>query len=392
MADKFAAKLQELRFELPRWSDPASEAHVVEFEIRFGLTLPADYREFLVHHGGVIYGEAVCSFQEPTPFGMETNIEGFYGFGRAERTENVSWATKRIGGAPSVIAIGVGGLEGMIWLKCDGADAGHVYFHDGEGRSAWDDAMFYQMYPNIDPEIKHYLKLRRQGKLPARPKGYEHVYRLGKSFTEFFESLRPEPDDDEAPVPPDGLLTRLVRKITFGFWPREDADKKYNRICNGLIACDEAVLKELIAAGKLNKPLDYGWTPMQLVAGDMKAMHWLLAAGATLDRTLGMAAQSGSVDAVRFLLELGHDVEERIHGETPLMKAVEFPYPPERLGEFIEVARLLIQHGANVNAVSDDKRSVLKIAGGKRYANGKTEGEPELIAFLKSVGAKMNPK
>ena len=52
MADKFAAKLLEFGFELPHWCDPPSEALVVEFEERFDLRLPADYREFLVHHGG----------------------------------------------------------------------------------------------------------------------------------------------------------------------------------------------------------------------------------------------------------------------------------------------------------------------------------------------------
>jgi hypothetical protein len=189
--------------------------------------------------------------------------------------------------------------------------------------------MFYAMYPNIHPEIKQYLKLRRQGQIPAKPKGYEHIYRLGRSFTEFFESLRPSPYDDATPAPPPaGLLTRVLRIITFGSWPREDARIKYDRICKGLYACDEAVLKELIAAGKLNKPFGYGFsTPMQVVAGNMKAMHWLLAAGATLDRTLGAAAQRGSVDAVRFLLEKGHDVEERVQGLTPLMKVVELPYP-----------------------------------------------------------------
>jgi hypothetical protein len=291
-----------------------------------------------------------------------------------------------------VIAIGDGGLNGMIWLKCDGEDAGHVYFHDGEGRFAWDDDMFYAMYSNIHPEIKHYLKVRGEGKLPAKPKGYEHVYRLGRSFTEFFESLRPSPDEDETAAPQSaGLLTRLLRIITFGLWPRQDAGNKYDRICEGLNACDELVLKELIAADNLNKSLDYGWTPMQLVAGNMKATHWLLAAGATLDHTLAMAAQRGSVDAVRFLLEKGHNVEERIHGLTPLMKTVEFPYPPERLEDFIEVAELLIEHGANVNAVSDDNRSVLEIAGGKRYSNGKPHGEPKLIAFLESAGAILKP-
>ena len=47
---------------------------------------------------------------------------------------------------------------------------------------------------------------------------------------------------------------------------------------------------------------------MQLVAGDMKAML-VARRGATLD----IAAHSGSLDAVPFLLEKGHDdVEERV--------------------------------------------------------------------------------
>src|SRR4029079_16802832 len=105
MANKFAVTLQELAFTLPHWCDPPSEALVVEFEQRFDLRLPADYREFLVHHGGVMFGNAVCSFKEPTPFGMETNIGGFYGFAPSERSENISGATELIDGAPSVIAI-----------------------------------------------------------------------------------------------------------------------------------------------------------------------------------------------------------------------------------------------------------------------------------------------
>jgi hypothetical protein len=367
MASLFTSKLSELGYRLPHWCDPPSEALVIEFENRFAVKLPADYRDFLVHHGGVTYGQALCSFQEPTPLGTGTIIEGFYGFAPPERSENISWATELIDGAPSVIAIGDGGMGGMIWLICDGDDAGHIYLHDGQGRSSWDDEMFIRMYPNLHPDIKTYLKLRRQGRLPAKPKGYEHMYCLGSSFTEFFDSLLPVPDDDEKPA------------------------NNYHRIWKGLNACDELVLKELIAAGKLNQPLDYGWTPMQLVAGDMKAMQWLVAAGARLDGTLGMAAQAGAVDAVRFLLGKGFDVEERIRGLTPLMKAVEFPYPEERLDDFIEVARLLIQHGAYVNAISDTGQSVLEIAGGKRYSNGKPHGAPKLIAFLESAGAILKP-
>ena len=95
--------------------------------------------------------------------------------------------------------------------------------------------------------------MRRQGKLPAKPKGYEHVYRLGYSFTEFFESLRPSPDVDKTPAPPPaGLLARLCESSPSAFGEK-DAGNKYDRIRNGLKACDDAVLKELIAVGKLNQ-------------------------------------------------------------------------------------------------------------------------------------------
>jgi hypothetical protein len=77
----------------------------------------------------------------------------------------------------------------MFWLKCSGPDRGHVYLHDKEGRSAWPDEMFRQSFPNLSPKIEHYLALRKEGKMPKKPKGYDHVYRLARSFTEFVECL-----------------------------------------------------------------------------------------------------------------------------------------------------------------------------------------------------------
>jgi hypothetical protein len=100
--------------------------------------------------------------------------------------------TELIRGAPDVVAVGDNTMGSMFWLKCTGQDAGHVYMHDDEGRFAWPDSIFYERFPNLSSEIQQYLKQRKQGKLPTKPKGYEHVYRLAKSFTEFIDRLEPD--------------------------------------------------------------------------------------------------------------------------------------------------------------------------------------------------------
>lgn len=186
--DKFAAKLAALGYKASKRCLPPSEKLVAEYEKRFSLSLPADYREFLTKHGGA-EGTADCPFQEPTPVGDSAGIEEFHRFTKDHRND-VHWATELIDGAPMVVAI-ASAMGGMVWLKCTGRDAGHVYFDDGDGRSAWPDETFHEMFPGLAPEINEYLELRKKGKLPEKPEGYEHVYRLARSFTEFMESLRP---------------------------------------------------------------------------------------------------------------------------------------------------------------------------------------------------------
>jgi hypothetical protein len=188
MIDRFSSKLKSLGFRLPKWCPPPSELLVRTFEGRFSLQLPADYRDFLVHHGGEM-GSASCPFQEPTPLGSAAPIDRFYGFTSSDRTDNVLSATKLIDGAPDVIAIGGNLMGGMLWLKCTGRDASYVYLHDPEGRFAWTDSMFHEMFPQLGDEIRQYLELRKKGQLPQKPKGYEHVYQLAKSFTEFVDRL-----------------------------------------------------------------------------------------------------------------------------------------------------------------------------------------------------------
>lgn len=188
MPSRFASKLASLGFKLPDWCKPPSERLVREYEKRFGLTLPPDYREFLVHHAGVV-GSATCAFQEPTPCGNATCVDGFYGFGRGDRHDDVARATELIDGAPDVVAIGDNLMGAMFWLKCSGRDRGHVYMHDPEGRFAWPEEMFHERFQALSDTIRDYLGMRKRGELPEKPRGYEHVYRLATSFAEFVERL-----------------------------------------------------------------------------------------------------------------------------------------------------------------------------------------------------------
>ncbi len=188
MADVYAEKLAMLGFALPEGDTPSSKKLVREFERRFSVTLPDDFRSFLVQHGGV-QGTAVSPMLEPTPFGTSAIITSFYGF----QDDEIGDATDLIEGAPTVIALGDEGLGRMFWLFCEEPYVGHVFVRDHYGRSSWPDAEFFK-WPNLAPEIQYYLDLRREGKLPKKPVGFEDVYLAATSFTDFMERLRPYDD------------------------------------------------------------------------------------------------------------------------------------------------------------------------------------------------------
>jgi hypothetical protein len=85
----------------------------------------------------------------------------------------------------------------MFWLFCTGPYVGHVFVRDHYHRSSWSDEDFFKCFPELAPEIRHYLDLRREGKLPEKPEGFEDVYLVARSFTDFVNSLQPHNDDDE---------------------------------------------------------------------------------------------------------------------------------------------------------------------------------------------------
>lgn len=197
VTDLFANKLAVLGFAFPEGGAKPSEAQMRKFERRFDLNLPADYRSFLVRFGGVC-GTAVCLMVEPTPFGTSTIIEQFFGF----QDDEIAEATDLIEGSPEFIALGSEPLGRMFWLCCAEPYVSHVFLHDHYGRSSWSDEDFFK-WPHLAPEIHHYLGLRREGRLPKKPQGFENVYLVARSFTGFIESLQPYNADAEPEAAPD---------------------------------------------------------------------------------------------------------------------------------------------------------------------------------------------
>ena len=190
--------LARLNMEIPEWANAPSLELVARLEWRLRLSLPSDYREFLAQHGGATL-DAICEFQEPTPFEQTARFTQFFGFMPEEHElRDVEWNTDLIDGAPDVVAIAQDPYGGMYWLKCSGDDTGHVFYNDPDGRCSWTDEQFYQSFSNLAPEIERYLQLRREGLLPKKRNGYGNVYLVARSFTALLQSLSPYSFDDEA--------------------------------------------------------------------------------------------------------------------------------------------------------------------------------------------------
>ena len=184
----FRSRLVSLDFEPLPGRHEAPKKLASQFEKRFGLTLPAVYRDFLVCCGAC-QGYATFPIEEPCPCGPSGVLEKFFGFmASAKAYDDIRSETDLTGGAPGVIPIAAGAFGSLVFLKCKGSDAGAVYFYDADQRSLWTDERFLKSFSNLSPDIREYLRKRRLGELPAKPEGYESFYRVAGSFQQFLES------------------------------------------------------------------------------------------------------------------------------------------------------------------------------------------------------------
>jgi hypothetical protein len=193
VAEVVRRKLEALDYHPADWQLPVTEAFVAEFERDRGLRLPAEYRAFLLACGGWT-GSAACDFlEQPTPNGTGAWIDLFYGRMALEyQVYDIRWATDAVGEAPRFVAVASGGMNGcMVVVRCGGPDDGWVYFLDADQRALWPDEDFRRMSPALDPSIERWLEMRRVGRLPVKPAGYESLYLLGRGFNEFIDRLAP---------------------------------------------------------------------------------------------------------------------------------------------------------------------------------------------------------
>lgn len=181
--------VDHLHLEMPEGCPPPSERLVQDYEQEFGLHLPLDYRGFLGTHGGALVN-AACPFKEPTPLGCSVLVTQFYGFMPQDRqSADVRWNTRLIGGTPDVAAIACDSMGGMFWLNCAGPDLGCVYYHDAQQRESWTEDQFRRCFPRLDESIEDYLTLRRRGALPKKRPGYDSIYLVALSFSEWIRSM-----------------------------------------------------------------------------------------------------------------------------------------------------------------------------------------------------------
>ncbi|HWF11826.1 MAG TPA: ankyrin repeat domain-containing protein [Bryobacteraceae bacterium] len=139
---------------------------------------------------------------------------------------------------------------------------------------------------------------------------------------------------------------------------------------------DGAAARELLAHGA-----DVSGTPSPLMlattVGNAEILKPLHDAGAPLDRTVVAAVRVGKAEAVKTLLDIGAKVDEPDGADiTPLERAV--------LANEIDIARLLIARGANVNHVGRTGMTPLLYAASIYY------GDSGMIALLLKSGARKN--
>lgn len=140
-----------------------SEGKLSEFEKRFHIHLPNDYREFLFQYNG---GQPVPSFFWIEPKQDGSTLHRFYGIYEGEIPSSIETYLRGKGhyGIPaSMLPIGDDGTGNFICIGVSAANFGNIFFLD------------HEKHPFHDPD------------------SIEGIIKLRNSFTEFLASLIESP-------------------------------------------------------------------------------------------------------------------------------------------------------------------------------------------------------
>jgi hypothetical protein len=168
-----------------------TEDVIAEFERRFEVALPADYRAFLTQHGSMRV-DATVEFLEPTPLGTTTHVDVFFGFDPDPKSANdLERATRIADGAGTVIPIASSERGDWYFLDCREDRRGRVLLRDFEQRHLWTAQHALTRYPNLAPSLSEHFGRSDRGELPPPRSGTPGWYLMGDSFDAFLLRLVP---------------------------------------------------------------------------------------------------------------------------------------------------------------------------------------------------------
>lgn len=297
---------------------------LADFEKQIKANLPADYKQFLLLNNG---GQPDKTEFTAKKYGKSI-LQSFFGFNTPYKSDNFDYilSTFKDRVPHDFLPIARDMLGNLILIGIGKKYEGKVYFwwHENEG------------------EKKAWLK---------------NIYSISNSFNDFLESLKEEVEDSY------GDLVDL-----FG---SEDYQKQL----------------ELINSGwDVNTPLEnnFGFAIERVaLRGDLEVLKALIAKGANFGKAMEQTLTLRNVEAARLLLAAGADPnyateEAKNEHDTLLITAVNTPVPS------LEIAKLLIEHGADVTVEDDYGWTALKVA--ERTV---TQNHPEMQAIVDLIKSKL---
>ena len=311
---------------------PITDEHLDEVEAHFELTLPADYRAFLLEtNGGRPVNDRFTYQGRSGPKPAE--LLGLYGVGRAGLVDGsfndlVGANLDRPSGLPpGCLFVGEGETSlnyGKVVLACAGDAAGKVFYR-----------------PDTDDD---------------KPT----LYDVADSFAAFLDGLKPE--GKKGPKPWQLAIFTGDLEAVKAELEKASADRPSDAVDLAVEDGQWEVLKFLVA--KARKKLDL--TPAELVLKALNEDRFELAKRMLAEWDVSrkeladcLAGTEGflwlNLDLVRLLIDKGAEVNtDPDAGESPLHCAVTSTH--------LEAVQLLVEKGADPTVVNDDGRTPLQLA------------------------------
>lgn len=278
------------------------EEQLADFEAQLNARLPEDYRQFLLLHNG---GQPDKTEFTAKKYGGSI-MQRFFGFNTPYNTDNFDYIlrTYKDRVPDDFLPIARDMLGNLLLIGIRRRYVGKVYFwwHENEAeKKAW----------------------------------FKNIYSINDSFTAFFNGLKEEVEESY------GELIDL--------FDGEDYQKQLDLIHSGW---------------DVNTPLErnFGFAIERVALnGHPDVLKALIAKGANFGKAMKQTLTRRNVEAARLLLAAGADPnyvtdEDRTNGDTLLKSAVNTPVPS------VDIAKLLIEHGADVSVGNKYGWTALRIA------------------------------